>query len=178
MKHWLEMVIILLQSDTSDLRELCRIAGGDPSTFYRGVNLDHLDLSEADREFFQQGAVSDAITRIKGAARQEERIAILLDQILQNRDVGISALFRYSRKRPSSPKGSGVHSPKVQSQRVKDASNDQLIAKSLVQQLYKEVFPDNCGVLLYFLADLLGKYPAVNAAIRECMNRTALDVCR
>jgi hypothetical protein len=40
MKHWLQTVITLLEADTADLRELARIAGGNPKIFYRGINLN------------------------------------------------------------------------------------------------------------------------------------------
>jgi hydroxysqualene synthase len=48
MSHWLDKVVTLLQSDTSDLRELARIAGGDPRTFYRGANMNGSDLCGQD----------------------------------------------------------------------------------------------------------------------------------
>ena len=38
-------VIALLTSDTADLRQLARIAGRDPATFYRGAHLRKCDLS-------------------------------------------------------------------------------------------------------------------------------------
>src|SRR4051812_43347157 len=48
MRHWLDGVLLLLQADTSDLRELARLAGGNPKTFYRGANLDGVDISGQD----------------------------------------------------------------------------------------------------------------------------------
>jgi hypothetical protein len=44
MTHWLDMVITLLQANTSDLRELARLAGADPKTFYQGIEIERLDL--------------------------------------------------------------------------------------------------------------------------------------
>jgi squalene synthase HpnC len=48
MSHWLDKVVTLLQSETSDLRELARIAGGDPRTFYRGANMNGSDFCGQD----------------------------------------------------------------------------------------------------------------------------------
>jgi hypothetical protein len=166
------MVVTLLESETSDLRELCRIAGGDPSTFYRGTDLRSLDLSDADREYFQKSQVSDAVYRIKAAVRQEERIAIILDQILLNRDIGISALLQHSGEKAKFAKNAAEVIGQKFNSKDTDDSNDELIAASLIQRLYTDVFPYNRGSLLYFLAKHLGKYPAINAAITKCMNRS------
>src|SRR5579864_5741440 len=48
MAHWLQTVSALLASETIDLRELARTAGGDPKTFYRGANLDGVDICGQD----------------------------------------------------------------------------------------------------------------------------------
>ena len=46
--HWLDKVIEILNSDSTDLRELAEMAGGNPKTFYRGVDLSGVDLRGQD----------------------------------------------------------------------------------------------------------------------------------
>jgi hypothetical protein len=46
--HWLSKVVDLLNTETADLRQLAKLAGGNPKTFYRGARLDGVDLSGQD----------------------------------------------------------------------------------------------------------------------------------
>jgi hypothetical protein len=46
--HWLDKVVTLLQAGTTDLRELARMAGGNEKTFYLGIDIEKLDLSQQD----------------------------------------------------------------------------------------------------------------------------------
>lgn len=173
MKHWLDLVVTLLQSDTADLRELCKIAGGDPATFYRGTDISKLDLSESDRQFLQTGQISEAISRVKHAVRQEERVALLIEQILENREIGLCALIQYSGERAKFAQHASSLIRQSFNSREKNPSNDVLIAATLVQRLFTDVFPYNTGTLLFFLSKHLGKYPQVNAAIRATLARTS-----
>jgi hypothetical protein len=170
--HWLDMVITLVQSDASDLRSLCQIAGGDPKTFYRGTDLSRLDLSEADREFLHTEAISNAVKQLRGAGRQEERVAIILSQLLQDRDVGILALREIATDRAEFAKTAFAL---IRNQfRLDDHnnSNDELVVADLVQKLNRSVFPYNRGQLLYYLAKHLRKYPKINSTIQNCMKRS------
>jgi hypothetical protein len=45
MPHWLNKVVDLPIADTKNLRELAKIAGGDPAIFYKGIELQDLDRS-------------------------------------------------------------------------------------------------------------------------------------
>ena len=166
------MVVSLLQSDTADLQELCRIAGGDPATFYQGTDIGALDLTENDRRFLRNAQISDAVSRVKRAVRQEERVALLIDQILENREVGLCALVQYSGERAKFAQHASALIRQSFDLREKNPSNDNLIAASLVQRLFTDVFPYNAGVLLFYLAKHLGKYPQVSAAIRKSLART------
>src|ERR1700680_1747168 len=106
MTHWLDRVVALLQADTTDLRELARIAGADPRTFYRGVDINKLDVDGQNLEgmefsdpapsygpagtqfvldLFLPNSEGLVVHRIKGAPRQEERAAILLAEFLRDR---------------------------------------------------------------------------------------------
>src|SRR5258708_6117460 len=46
MPHWMDKVVDLLTTGTADLRQLALLAGGDPRTFYRGINLKDLELTK------------------------------------------------------------------------------------------------------------------------------------
>ena len=172
MNHWLDMVVTLIESDTADLRELCRIAGGDPATFYQGIDISKLELSESDRQFLQHGEISDAVSRVKKAVRQEERVALLIAQILENRKVGLCAVVQYSGERAKfAQHASSVIRQSFNSLETSSA-NDILIAASLVRRLFTDVFPYNAGILLLYLAKHLGKYRPVNEAIQTTLART------
>jgi hypothetical protein len=124
MSHWLDKTITLLQADTFDLRELARIAGADPKTFYRGIRLADLDVSGqnvedmefADRRFEDKKnkdaqsrlisytdnksiSVIEAARELHRVGRQEERVAILLDLILRNPDDALLLINLYSKDR-------------------------------------------------------------------------------
>jgi hypothetical protein len=118
--HWLEKVVVLLQAETGDLRELARIAGADPRIFYRGVDLHDLDLGGQDIEGMEFSHPShrqdmtgyqldldvylpDDIRRpentaaeIKSASRQEERAAWLLGEFLRNRSRALQIIEKYT----------------------------------------------------------------------------------
>jgi hypothetical protein len=120
MPHWLDKIITLLQAETSDLRELARIAGGDPRNFYRGIDSNDLDLTGQNIEGMQFSSslhqndhlrrqlelelisTSDEhrpeykAMRIKRAPRQEERAALLLAEFLQNRSRAMQIIDSYA----------------------------------------------------------------------------------
>ena len=120
MPHWLDKIITLLQAETFDLRELARIAGGDPRTFYRGIDPVDLDLTGQNIEGmeFSSSAHQNEHLRaqlelelvskidehrpdhralgIKRAPRQEERAALLLAEFLQNRTRAMQIIDSYA----------------------------------------------------------------------------------
>jgi formylglycine-generating enzyme required for sulfatase activity len=48
MTHWLDKIVEIMKAETADLRELARIAGYDPTDFYRGTVIDGADLCGQD----------------------------------------------------------------------------------------------------------------------------------
>ena len=105
---------------TADLRELARIAGGDPRTFYRGISLDDLDLGGQNidgMEFLSSpNTVASGLQldldlylvdderqpqhlalSIKAKRRQEERAAILWAGFLKDRMRGMLIIERYKK---------------------------------------------------------------------------------
>jgi hypothetical protein len=120
----------------------------------------------------QVGKVSTALKSIKRAGRQEERIALLLDEILNDLNTGTSVLLQYeqdrakfathalSKIRELIPRGS-----------VGQTADERTIA-TLVPAFFAYAFPLNRGRLLYFLAKHLAKYPLVNEAIATTLHQT------
>ena len=120
MIHWLQKIITILETETADLRELARIAGGNPKTFYRGINLEDLDVkdqnlegmefsthltgdeirsTQLDFDIFSQANASSAkqlAHEIRGTKRQEERSALLLAHFLKNRSRGTQIIDSYA----------------------------------------------------------------------------------
>ncbi|HXC57033.1 MAG TPA: hypothetical protein VNU97_17165 [Rhizomicrobium sp.] len=46
--HWLDKVLVILESETADLRELAKLVGGEPEIFYLGTRLSGVDLRGQD----------------------------------------------------------------------------------------------------------------------------------
>lgn len=116
MTHWLDMVVTLLQANTSDLRELAQLAGADPRTFYKGIELKRLDLVGQDIEGMEFSTPSEPyipvgtqlvlnlefesseghlLHRIRSAPRQEERAAMILAAFLRDRAGAMRVLRGY-----------------------------------------------------------------------------------
>lgn len=92
MPHWLKTVIEIFEAPTSDLRELAHLAGGDPRTFYRGVNLSDLDTKGQnidDMQFSNQAPqVPDSGTHVpKTRRRRRKPSANDLIGVLESLDV-------------------------------------------------------------------------------------------
>lgn len=120
MPHWLDKVIVLLEAETADLRELARIAGANPETFYRGIDLHDLELSgqniegmefsspphrqnitgyQLDLDIYLPDDIhrpENAAARIKSASRQEQRAAMLLGEFLRDRSRALQIIEKYT----------------------------------------------------------------------------------
>ncbi len=121
----------------------------------------------------QSGKVSGALRKIRSAGRQEERIAILLDQILHNRGIGISALLQYDGEKAKFANTALSHIRKRILPNNQKEMKDEIIVAGLVSRFYSDTFSPNKGALLYYLAMHLAKYPNVNKAIRQSLNHSA-----
>jgi hypothetical protein len=110
------------------------------------------------------------LEKIRKTRRQEERIAIILETILEDRKVGISVLEKYGSDRGKFASAALLH---IRNQLASDDGiRDELIVANMISQFYSNIFPFNRGILLYFLAKHLTKYPLINKAIRQCLNRS------
>lgn len=75
-RSWEEQVVDILCADTTDLRELARLAGADPSTFYLGARLDGVDLRGQDLRGLnlEPGMLSGAILDETTIISDDERL--------------------------------------------------------------------------------------------------------
>jgi hypothetical protein len=184
MSHWLDKVLLLLRAPTSDLKELAELAGDDPRTFYRGIALSDLEVDGQDLGGMEFGddegepvanlARQDPFQRlaasITGTPRQEERVAIILDLILQDRLRGFEMLGEYQ----SSAKFESYAVREIRAAFFRpSSSNDEMAAASLVAKFFSYTFPMNRGRLLFCLAKHLAKYRIVNAEITDSLGKTA-----
>jgi hypothetical protein len=111
---------MLLQAETADLRELARIAGANPATFYRGIDLHDLELNgqniegmefsspphrqnvtgyQLDLDIYLPDDIDrpeNTAARIKSAPRQEQRAAMLLGEFLRNRSRALQIIEKYT----------------------------------------------------------------------------------
>lgn len=115
----------------------------------------------------QARAVQELVRRVHYVGRQEERIAILLDSIIQNRGIGISALLQYGSDRANFANKALAAIRKGVIGNDTWNIKDELIVASLIPRFFTDSFPMNRGELLYYLARHLAKYPQVNEAIRR-----------
>ena len=97
MSHWLDMVVTLLCAETSDLRELAKLAGRDDlKSFYIGVDVDKLEIVDQDLKGLEfSNFTRYRVEQIKAASQVEERVVFLLDTVLYDRVIGLEILKEY-----------------------------------------------------------------------------------
>jgi hypothetical protein len=179
MTHWLDRIVALFQADTSDLRELAQIAGADPKTFYRGIDIRNLELDGQNLEgmefsspssyapvgtqfelsLFSPNSEREIVHRIRGATRQEERVALLLAEFLRDRSRAMQIIKDYSDKAILANSVVNllrdIHDQELDGKRF---SNIQ-IARKVSGRFAKS--EDKRSVLAYFFAKYLGIYPEI-----------------
>ncbi|MER9075957.1 hypothetical protein NKH80_24620 [Mesorhizobium sp. M0904] len=120
----------------------------------------------------QESGVRDLLIEVRSARRQEERIAILIAGILENRSVGISALLQYGRDKA---KFANHALDRIRDTLIRDDGDDRLMeiaAEKLVRHLYSAQFPASRGSLLLFFAKYLAGWPEINGEIHRRLGRT------
>ncbi|SFP17434.1 hypothetical protein SAMN03159463_03758 [Mesorhizobium sp. NFR06] len=128
--------------------------------------------SSIDGDRIQTGRVTELLTRVRHAPRQEERIAILISGILDNKSVGTSALLQYGRDRA---KFANRALEKVREYLVQTNIPSKklgLPAAKLVSDLYEMQYPANRGSFLMYFAKHLSKWPEINREIETRLFRT------
>jgi hypothetical protein len=117
--------------------------------------------------------VDAILQKIRSTGRQEERIAILVEEILRERDTGIQVLLRYKRDRAKFAQWALHELGHRLSGQGHDNSQDELLIANLIPRFFTQQYPLARGSLLYYLAKHLAKWPHINRAIRRCLDRTA-----
>jgi hypothetical protein len=129
-------------------------------------------VTELDRYSNRRQRVADTLRMIKKTGRQEERIAILLSEILNDRDVGLDVLEAYEDRALfagrvlKTLKSNLSAAPRSNSV----GALDQIVIADLVVRMCRVAFPASRGLLLYHLSKYLAKYPTLNQTIRSRVN--------
>lgn len=186
MAHWLDDVLLLLQADTSDLRELARLAGADPKTFYRGVDRSNLDLAGQDVEGMEfsdepkleepadsePAVLNKSLHLIRDATRGEERVAVAVRAALEHRMSGRKLLAMLSSD-PSKYADSALRELTTilnAPSSAEDLSPVKLI--QLVRRHYAHAFPDSRAALMFYLTKHLSEFPEAKYYLRQSWERS------
>lgn len=190
MPHWLDKVLTILQAQTADLRELARIAGGDPKIFYRGISRDRLDLAGQDidgMEFLDDPPIESPsteasetdrtdilrnLTLVRNAPRAEERVALLILAILQNRDVGAELLQALSGDRSKYARSAVRELKAVLASPIQMGTLDAVDLIKSVRRHYVHAFPDSRAALIFYMAKHLSVFPGAKDYLRESWSKS------
>lgn len=187
MTHWLAKIITLFEADTADLRELARLAGGNPEIFYRGIKLDELDIegqnlegmeflppekpATGDQKAFDLGPheqnliPSHMAQKIKGARRQEERAAMLLAEFLRDRSRGMQIIDSYARDKANLTHSVLSVLRKIREEELAGKPRTNLyIARSVSGRFARTI--EKRGILTYYFAKHLSSYPEIKAWLK------------
>ena len=107
---------------------------------------------------------AESLARIRATARQEERIALLLLEILKDRWIGAD-LLRSHRPRAAFEQFAISSIGEHLFSSADPLGRDEIIISKLINALYTAAFPLNRGFLLQYLAKHLAGYPLLNKAI-------------
>lgn len=128
------------------------------------------DIKQQDFSGIQTGRITAALHQAKSAGQKEERMAILLDKLIQNPENSSLILRQYGPDK--SLYGNRVlqqllFPALLNSTSAQTTEHIEFIVANLVAKLYTATFTMDRGVMLYYLAKHLSKYPLVNRAIRS-----------
>lgn len=118
-----------------------------------------------------QEQVQELLRIINQTSRQEERAAILLDSILEDPRVGLTAVLQYG-DRAETAKWviNEVRSKLVN--HYKNSGDAELFIAGLIPKLFTRHYPLSRGELLYYLSRHLAKWPRVNESLQQSLNKT------
>lgn len=192
MAHWLDTVVTLLCADTSDLRELAKIAGRDPKTFYIGVDFAKLETSNQDlRGIALSNFVIHRLSKIRDTRRAEERVALLLDSILYNQKDGLKVLSDYEANQtireyrlveilrslledsPGFTRNSRVINRFFRGRNYSDEQMKAVLLVDAVRQLYSRALPTSRDALFYNMAKHLSKYQEIKEYLNDKYRRAS-----
>lgn len=137
-----------------------------------------------DADLVQKKA-TELIHRISRCSRQEERMAVLMDAIIADRSIGLTALLRYQDRAKFAnwtldllrerffQKQQKTSNPKFFIDEKNTPFDTERTIADLVPKLFTRNYPLTRGELLFSLAKHLGKWPMINTAIKRSLDRTA-----
>lgn len=166
MSHWLEKVLTLLKADTANLRELARLAGGNPKTFYKGVDINQIDIEGQNLEGMEFSLSPQEIApRIKYARRQEERAALILAEFLKDRSRARQIIDQYLQD-----KAEGANSViNVLKQVLRDEASGKKLTNLQIARKVSGVFAraeDKRHIVTYYLSKHLHRDPKIRTWLR------------
>lgn len=111
------------------------------------------------------------LARIRRVGRQEERLAIILKNVIENPKIGIPLMFSY---KDSASFANNALSVAKSHLRESDTRADRIMTVArMIGPMYQIAFPMARGVLLMELARHLGGYPEIGGAIRQRLSQTS-----
>jgi hypothetical protein len=155
------------------------ISPSNELAFARSIDIQNHNVEEIQRK------VVELLNRINRSGRQEERIAILLDAIITDASIGVTALLQYGEDRAKLANWVLDQLRANFFQRMPKPNDAELFRKeevsldiersmaSLIPRLFTQQYPLSRGELLYYLAKHLAKWPQVNQAIKRSLDKTA-----
>ncbi|MBN8956801.1 MAG: hypothetical protein J0H17_09510 [Rhizobiales bacterium] len=197
----------LLQAETQDLRTLALIAGGDPQIFYKGVrpqdlelhgqNVDEMEFS-SDGEDLVEALLNGSVINIgddenifvdlevlifviKKAKRQEERLALLLKLILDNRTLGLRIVSLYGDDKAKYAnvvlaelrrafEGAERQASFFGAHHGVPIADEHLV--QIIQRPFSRGMPGNRSALLYYMTLHLSKHKKINEYLRSKLNKS------
>jgi hypothetical protein len=116
---------------------------------------------------------ADELVRvITRTGRQEERVAIILREILRDRENGLAILSKYQLETAKFAKRVLREIEFSFKNRSSKKMTDEALVASMVRPMFMMQFPMSRGALLYYLAKHLGNWPLVADEIRERLGST------
>ena len=119
-----------------------------------------------------QESVQRFLRNVRSIGRQEERAAVVLEAVLSDRAVGITALDRYS-GRAKFENAVLDHAKTLFRDRKPKEQHDITIVQSVIENALRASFPIDRSKMFLLFSKHLGKYPQLNRAIREQLKRTS-----
>ncbi|WP_146618716.1 hypothetical protein [Rhodoplanes elegans] len=111
------------------------------------------------------------LKEVSKAARQEERLAMLLGALIGDRALAAFVLRSYKdRGKFANDVLDRLYRSVVQNKATSDEDVEYIVAE-MISQMYSQAFPANRGVLIYYLAKYLSKWRIVRSAIGSLIKR-------
>jgi len=161
-----------LTTDDRSLLDLIKLQSSLMSEFdVTAIKYDGEEDSTAKNGKVRSEKISKLLEQVRYTGRQEERIAIMADAILRDRETGIAALRRYKRDRA---RVADWAFQEMRSRLQKDGNRrfDEMMIADLIPRLFTQQYSLTRGELLFYLARHLAKWPIINKAIWHALDRT------